>query len=133
EQPDAGIDRLIDQPSLRAAPHQHRAGATVALGTTLLAADESLGQPQMVQQRVRRPDVGQPPLMVVQQEAYLVADGHAVSLRVLQPISMAEPQSTRGGRSSGRRQSPSQAWQSRAGSRLAEGARGDYAAWETVE
>ena len=73
QQPDAGVHRLIDQPAPRPAPHQHRAGAAVALGAALLGAAQPPRQPQMVEQRVGRAHLRKALLPVVQQKADLVS------------------------------------------------------------
>jgi hypothetical protein len=74
---DAGIDRLVDQPISAEPPHQHGAGAAIALSAPFLGAAQALAEPQVIEQRLRRQHIGKRDLLVIEDEADGVADfGH---------------------------------------------------------
>ena len=56
QKPDTGVDRFIDQLTLRQPPHQDRAGPAIALGTALLAPRKPPLKAQEIKQGVARRD-----------------------------------------------------------------------------
>ena len=82
EEADAGVDAFIDELALREPSDQHGASAAVALGAAFLGAAQRAAQPEIVEQRLVRRDIGERHALAIEEEANLVADfwlGHRLS------------------------------------------------------
>ena len=66
EEPDAGVDGLVDQRPVGQASDQHGAGPAIALGAAFLGSCQAAVQPQEIQQGVRRADGGKAHVFAIQ-------------------------------------------------------------------
>ncbi|MCY1250201.1 hypothetical protein D9M72_638140 [compost metagenome] len=72
DEADAGIDAFIDQRFAGKPSHKHGAGAAVAFGAAFLGPCQPALQPQIIEQRCGRRDVGKRHLAVIEDEANAV-------------------------------------------------------------
>ncbi len=68
DEADAGVDRLILQPTADEPPDQHRAGTTIAFRAAFLGARQPALQTQEVEQRLGRIEAGKGDVFAVQDE-----------------------------------------------------------------
>ena len=74
---DAGVDGLVKECAVMGPPHQHRAGAAIALRAALFGPFETALEAKEVEQSVARSGLADARLAVVQKEADFAA--HCVS------------------------------------------------------
>jgi hypothetical protein len=71
DEADTGGDGFVDEHVAAQPSHQHRAGAAIALGTSLLRADQPAVEAEEIEQGAGCGDVGEDDVLAVEDEAQL--------------------------------------------------------------